>query len=44
MDAHTQNKEQAQEGVCIVILQYLWDEGSPCSSARRSHVDRDGLS
>lgn len=47
MDAHTRNKKQAQEDVCIVILQYLWaqfrDEESPCSSAQHTHVDSDGL-
>lgn len=48
MDAHTLNKKQAQEDVCIVILQYLWEqfreEVNPYSSAERTHVDNDGLS
>ena len=45
MDTHTLNKKQAQENVCIVILQYLWeqfrDEVNPYSSAEHNHVDSE---
>lgn len=48
MDTHTLNKKQAQEDVCIVILQYLCeqlrDEVSPYSSAECTHVDSGDLS
>lgn len=42
---HPLNKMQAQEHVCIVILQYLFplfkDEVYPNSSVERVHVDDD---